>query len=137
MKAAFRPLLPGENDPELLALGTSASMGASGLAWLAAGLPLPRCAFHALTGCPCPTCGATRCVLALMHGHVSQALGWNPLIFTGLAGMALVNLYAIAVLLGGLPRIRFSFTGREGRVLKWACLLLVAANWAYEIHHGV
>ena len=38
-----------------------------------------------VTGCPCPTCGATRCVLALLHGRVAEAPAWNPLVFAGLA----------------------------------------------------
>jgi len=90
-----------------------------------------------VTGCPCPACGATRCVLALLHGRVGEALGWNPLVFAGLAGIALVNLYAAAVLAAGLPRARLSLGAPEARLARVACVLLLAANWAYEIHRGV
>jgi hypothetical protein len=76
-------------------------------------------------------------VLALLHGRVGEALAWNPLVFTGLAALALLNLYAAAVLAARLPRVRLSLTGGEARLLRWACVLLLAANWAYEIHHGV
>ena len=137
MRATFRHLEAGEPDPELLALCASAGAAAWGWAWVAVGLPLPPCAFHAVTGCPCPTCGATRCVLALLHGHVGEALGWNPLVFTGIAAMALVNLYAAGVLAAGLPRARLSLGGMEARLLRVACVLLLAANWGYEIHRGV
>lgn len=137
MNATFRHLDPRENDPELLLLGASAGTLVCGGAWLGSGLPLPPCAFHALTGYPCPTCGATRCVLALLHGHVGEALGWNPLVFTALAGLAVLNLYAAGVLLGRLPRVRLSFSGMEGRLLRVAFVILLAVNWAYEIHHGV
>lgn len=137
MRMAFRHLDPGEPDPELLALGASAGTVAWGFAWVAGGLPLPPCAFHAVTGCPCPTCGATRCVLALLHGHVAEALGWNPLVLAGVAGMALLNLYAAVVLAAVLPRARLSFAGAEARILRVACIVLLAANWAYEIHRGV
>lgn len=137
MRALLRHSEPGETDPELLALGSSATMGASGFAWVAAGLPLPPCAFHAVTGCPCPMCGATRCVLALLHGKPGEALGWNPLIFTGLVVLALVNLYAAGAVVAGLPRARLSLNRNEARILRVACVILLAANWAYEIHRGV
>ena len=137
MKATALHLPPGQTDPELLVLGASAGTLAWGAAWVAGGLPLPQCAFHAITGCPCPTCGATRCVMALLHGRVGEALGWNPLVFTGLAAVALLNLYAIVVLAAGLPRVRFSLRGGQARFLRIACLILLLANWAYEIHRGV
>ena len=137
MKAALRRHLPGEPDPELLALGASGATLGCGFAWVAARLPLPPCAFHAITGCPCPTCGATRCLLALLHGRTAEALAWNPLLFTALAVLALFNLYAVAVLLARLPRLRLSLHPPDLRFLRIACALLLAANWAYEIHHGV
>jgi len=137
MNATVRHLRPGETDTELLTLGTSAGALAYGGVWLASGLPLPPCAFHAMTGCPCPTCGATRCVLALLHGHAGEAMGWNPLVFASLAGLALLNLYAAAVLMGWAPRVRLSLSGKEGRILRAAFVIVLAANWAYEIHRGV
>ncbi len=118
-------------------VGATAGALAWGGAWLAWGLPLPPCAFRAVTGCPCPTCGATRCVLALLHGRVAEALSWNPLVFAGLVALVLLNGYALAVLAGRLPRARLSLSAAEGRILRVACALLLAANWAYEIHRGV
>ena len=52
-------------------------------------LPLPRnnaiagmpsiCAFHNLTGWPCPGCGLTRSWVSLAHGQFGAALVWHPL----------------------------------------------------------
>lgn len=137
MRAAFRQLDAGEPDPELLALGASAGTAAWGCAWMVAGLPLPPCMFHAVTGCPCPTCGATRCVLALAHGRVAEAAGWNPLVCAGVVGLAVANVYAAAVLLTGLPRLRVSLGGREAAVLRAACVLAVLVNWGWVIGRGV
>jgi len=134
VNATLRRLRPEESDLEILTLGTSAGSLACAGVWMAGGLPMPPCAFRAITGCPCPTCGATRCVIALVHGHIGQALGWNPMVFTGLALLALFNVYAAAVLVGRLPRLRISLNGWEGRVIRVASVLLVAANWTYEIH---
>ena len=137
MKAAFRQLEPGETDLEILGLTGCVCAAISVSAWLAEGLPLPRCVFHAMTGCPCPTCGATRCMLALLRGHVAGAFAWNPLVFAGLAGLTLFNLYAAAALAARMPRLRLSFNAVEGRILRAASVLLVAVNWGYEIHHQV
>ena len=35
--------------------------------------------FHLITGLHCPGCGATRCMHALLHGDILQALAYNPL----------------------------------------------------------
>ena len=40
----------------------------------------PWCPVHALTGLWCPGCGATRAVVAFLHGHLAQALALNPLV---------------------------------------------------------
>jgi hypothetical protein len=136
MNATLHRPGPRETDPELLGLGASIGALAYGGVWLAAGLPLPPCAFRAITGCPCPTCGATRCALALLHGRVAEAAAWNPLVFAGLAALMLFNLYAAAVLLARLPRLRLSFGQNENRILRIALPILMAANWAYEIHRN-
>ena len=37
------------------------------------------CAFHWLTGRPCPLCGLTRALFALAKGHWADAIGFNAL----------------------------------------------------------
>jgi hypothetical protein len=46
----------------------------------------PVCPVYALTGWQCPGCGMTRALAALLHGHVAEALGWNPLVLPVVAG---------------------------------------------------
>jgi hypothetical protein len=57
-----------------------ASAYATGIAALAAvlGSGLIRCPFAAMTHTPCPGCGSTRAVLALLHLHFGEALRFNP-----------------------------------------------------------
>jgi hypothetical protein len=74
--------------------------------------------------------------MALLHGRVAEAAGWNPLVFTAVVAIALVNLYAAAVLAGRLPRLRFSLGAAEARLVRVAGVLSVAANWAYVIHRA-
>ncbi len=47
--------------------------------WLRLTPYLPPCAFRALTGLPCPSCGSTHAALALLHGNPLEALRANPL----------------------------------------------------------
>jgi hypothetical protein len=37
------------------------------------------CPMAAVTGHPCPGCGLTRATLALLQGHLSEAVGFHPL----------------------------------------------------------
>lgn len=37
------------------------------------------CVFYEVTGWHCPGCGSTRAAHALVHGHLLQAIGHNPL----------------------------------------------------------
>jgi hypothetical protein len=134
VKANVHHLPAKEPDPELLLMGATAGAAVWAGTWMACRMPLPGCAFRAITGIPCPTCGATHCVLALMHGHVAQAIGWNPLAFAAIIALACFNLYSAAVQFRWLPRIRFSATPSDRRVLFIVAVLIVAANWAYEIH---
>ena len=68
------------------------SIVAGMLAWLAMGrLPdIPLCGFHWLTGLPCPLCGMTRGLAALLHGEWRQAIALHalsPLVLTWLAAL--------------------------------------------------
>jgi hypothetical protein len=54
----------------------------------------PLCPFAAVTHHPCPGCGLSRATLALLSGHVREALRFHPLaplispLAVGLAGYA-------------------------------------------------
>jgi hypothetical protein len=100
--------------------------------WLNLGLPWPQSWFRRLTGLPCPTCGATRCALALAHGDFLGALRRNPLMFVCYGLTVAINLYAGVVLLFGLPRPRLARLPPE--IKRALCALVVVAlgaNWIY------
>lgn len=42
------------------------------------------CFIQATVGFPCPGCGSTRAVLALIDGNLAEALRWHPLILLSL-----------------------------------------------------
>ena len=137
MRFHWRPLIPGESDPELLwgSLLSASALIASG--WLISDLPTPLCPLHALTSIPCPTCGMTRATTALLHGDLAGALAWNPLMTVVMIGAALYVLYSAVVVIGKLPRLRWMPpTPKESRWIRISVTLLLAANWGYLLLAG-
>ena len=125
-----------ELDHELIWLAVSVATMAGGAAWIAMTLPWPRCAFFAVTGWPCVTCGATRSSIAFVQGDFLSALRWNPLAAVALAGLVAFDLYAAIVLVGRMPRLRIvDWTVTEKYVVRIAVLGLLALNWIYLLAH--
>ena len=126
----------GQIDHELLWLSVSLVSFSIAAAWLAIGLPWPRCVFHELTGLPCVTCGMTRCAVQFFHGHFLDALKWNPLIFTALCGVMAFDLYAFATLTTRAPRLRISFSTRRAKTFARVSIILAfGLNWIYLLSH--
>lgn len=126
----------GEIDHERLwlAVGGSAVLGLALAARL--GLRPPPCLFHLATGYPCPGCGSTRAMLQLAHGNFSAALAFNPLITVAALCALAWGLYAAAVLVLRLPRLRVSEVSRRGALgLRLGLLAAVVANWWWVIAH--
>ncbi len=132
MRLICRPLAPGETDHEQLWLALSIGSVLLLAAWLTLHLPWPVCVFHALTGHPCPTCGATRAAIALLHGDVGTAWHWNPLAFVVYCALALGNVYLLIAIATGAPRLRVAqITSTEVKFLRGLAVVLVLANWLY------
>lgn len=92
-------------------------------------LPSTLCVFRQLTDVPCPTCGATRAVLAAGSGDMLSALRFNPLA-VAVGALALIWI----VLRVGFGRALVFRQSRRGRRITWvvaAGLLLV--NWAFVV----
>src|SRR5438094_4766335 len=136
MQFRVRRLAQGEVDHELIWLSASVSSVILAAAWLAIGLPWPRCVFHELTGLPCMTCGMTRCAIQFFHGNFLTALKWNPFVFATLCGIMAFDLYAFATLTMHAPRLRISFsTQRAKTFVRISIILAFALNWIYLLSH--
>lgn len=92
---------------------------------------LRPCMFREVTGIPCPSCGSTRGVLAVMDGRVLDALTLNPLMAMGfvtfLAGGAIAPLWAWRT--GRVPDV-------EHPLPMWvriSIVLVILANWAWVV----
>lgn len=128
MKIIRRPLAPGETDLELLFAPILAISLAGVLLVLKTGWPLPGCPFAAWTQQPCLSCGVTRALEALSHGHWREAFLWNPLALVSLILLLLWMGYAAAVAGRRTPRLRLIGFTTTSRVIL---LALVLINWSY------
>ena len=78
------------------------------------------CAFHWLTGRPCPLCGLTRAMFELAKGHWRAALGFNAL-----SPLALAMLLALFWEIPG--RSRLWTAGLAAFALYGACRVVAPA----------
>ena len=132
MRIVRRPLAPGENDYELIWLCVTLVSLALAVTWFAVGLPWPHCAFLALTGHPCVTCGATRCAIAFFHANLFSAWKWNPLVFLTLCAVSIFNAYAFVIILTRGRRLRLTdFSVGERNFLRVVAVAGLVANWIY------
>jgi len=132
MRIVRRPLAPGENDYELIWLCVTLAGLALAITWFAAGLPWPHCAFLALTGHPCVTCGATRCAIAFFHANLLTAWKWNPLVFITLCAVSIFDAYAFVAVVTRARRLRLAnFSVSEKNFLRVAAVTGFVANWIY------
>jgi hypothetical protein len=132
LRAYRHQIATQEIDYELVWL--LVSLGAFlGLAlWFAARFPAPRCVFHALTGLPCVTCGATRSAFQFLHVHFSASLLFNPLAFLDYCSVLAYDLYALISLATRAPRLRFgNFSHSEKLLARGVVIILLAGNWLY------
>jgi hypothetical protein len=132
MQMIRRPLAPGETNYEFIWLSVSSVGLVLAASWLALKLPWPICLFHALTGRPCLTCGATRSAIAFFHAHFLAAFEWNPLAFLCYCALSLFNVYAFATVVMRTPRLRIvQVNPGERKFVRGSIIALLLLNWAY------
>jgi hypothetical protein len=79
---------------------------------------VPPCPLRMITGIPCPLCGMTRGVTALVHGELGHALTLNP------GSYAVVGL-AILLLV--------QWRARRWVVPVWAIVTMLAVLWTWQL----
>lgn len=96
-----------------------------------------RCAFKALTGWPCPTCGMTRSFIRLRQFDFAGAFAANPLITAFVLFAGLYVVYAWGVILFRARRVRAVFTRRwEPTLFRALAVVALLGNWIYLIAVG-
>lgn len=85
-----------------------------------AGGPLPGCPFYALTGFYCPGCGSTRCLHALVHFDLANAMAMNPMLVISLLPLLILMLHGADALPSALRPLARIFA----RPLPWLFVLV-------------
>ena len=97
----------------------------------------PFCFFREMTGIPCFTCGATRCLRTLVKGDVAGAFLIQPLVSALLLLGLLYFIYSAVTVLFRLPRVRWEdVSSRFKWILAGLLGAAVLANWIYLINTG-
>lgn len=110
-----------------LVAGWGLLLGAS--AWLEArtGVEAQTCLFKRVSGHPCPSCGSTRAVMALLRGQWGEAFLWNPLVLVTLMGAAGILAFRLAS--GSRLVLAWDASGR--RLAYVLAGLVILANWVW------
>jgi hypothetical protein len=99
------------------------------------------CLVKDVTGLPCPSCGTTRSVISLLGGDLRGALHWNPFGVLILALLVLVPPWLFYDLLMKKMSLLVFYRKSENFLRRrWVALpaiLLVLANWAWNIYKGL
>lgn len=98
-------------------------------------LPFTVCAFKAVTGLPCMTCGTTRTLGLLVAGDVQGAFRMSPL---AAAAGVLLSAWGLADLwlLRRGAALRVETGPGLARAVRLILVAAVGANWAYLIAFG-
>lgn len=99
------------------------------------------CIFKNITGYPCPSCGTTRSVVAILHGNFAEAYYWNVLGF-----IALISLMSLLVwLMYDFIKQKITFFNFykmveekfKNKPFILILILLLLCNWAWTIQKGI
>jgi len=116
----------------LLAIGSLLKPDPRGFATHAQ-LGLPPCAFRALTGIPCPSCGMTTAFALAVRFDFGRALLTQPVgllaFFGTIAGLFLLT----TSLISGLSLRKLIDEGRFASRLGVLILLFIIVSWLYKI----
>jgi len=106
---------------------------AGGLVLLGYALNVTVCPLRRWTGIPCPLCGGTRAVVALLTGRFADAFHIHPLVtVAAMLGVALFGVLSLCALFGRrVPRLALSHVERIIATLLLALLFL--AQWLFEL----
>jgi len=119
--------VPDRWHPLAAVLGAAAFLGLYG-AFLAGG----PCGFKVLTGAPCPGCGMTRSVGALLRGDLAASLRFHPLGLASAAAFAAALGLGAAEAASGRPHLRDA-ARRAGLRLALAAVVLLGGIWVARV----
>jgi hypothetical protein len=101
----------------------------------------PVCPIKLTSGYPCPSCGSTRSILAILHGDFIEALLLNPL---GYLSFVLIGVTSILMLIDWLKKTDlllrfylFSENKLKQKAISIPFIILILLNWIWNITKGL
>ncbi len=105
------------------------------------GTKFDLCPIHRFAHIPCPSCGSTRSVLALMNGDLAGGLYWNPLGYFIFAVLLIVPFWIAYDLVLKKSTLIHSFQLFENTLRRrWVAIpaiALILVNWVWNIVKAV
>ncbi len=99
------------------------------------------CMLKSVTGVPCPSCGSTRSVVALLEGNFFEALSLNPIGYILAIGLFVLPIWIVSDLLMSRQSFFDFFRSAELFLQKpkhyLPLALLVVINWVWTITKGL
>ena len=99
-----------------------------------AGIELPPCSFQTETGMPCPGCGMTTSMAAMIRGQVAAAFGAQPFGIILFLAICVLTAAGAIELVGGKAVVTYL---RPGLWWLWAALAGLLGGWAIKIGLGL
>jgi Protein of unknown function (DUF2752) len=118
----------------------------AGYIWLYVSLPAIAsgnevCLIKHVTNMPCPSCGSTRSVMALLQGHFMQSIYWNPfglLLLAALVGTPIWIAYDLYTRKNSLQNFYLKTeTALQKKAIAIPAILMVLCNWCWNIYKGL
>lgn len=101
----------------------------------------PICPIKLTSGYPCPSCGSTRSILAILQGDFLQALYLNPLGYIGLALILITStLWIIDMIRKSDTLVSFYLYSEhilKQKLITIPLIILILINWIWNITKGL
>lgn len=88
----------------------------------------PKCWFRSLTGWDCPGCGSQRTIHALLHGDISRAFSYNPLLVLSIPYLGVAVWLEFLNGKSRAPRLRRILMGRNACIVIFVVIMLYWAG---------
>lgn len=99
------------------------------------------CLIKQVTGIPCPSCGSTRSISAALHGHLGEAIWWNPLGLLSLLLILIIPWWILTDWLRKRDSFHRAFKATEffirRKYIAILLIILILINWIWNIHKGL
>ena len=99
------------------------------------------CLFKKITSIPCPSCGSSRSVVAILSGNFSTAFYLNPLGFVLVPFILILPLWLMYDLLNNSDTLLKHYLYFEKKIINKKIaiplILLITLNWIWNIKKGL